>query len=120
MTLITASVHHHLLHYSTLIIVYLSITACFCSFQFILEYTGSAEWSPNSWYSEEHCHVENQTSPSATVICSTSGYHPFGILDQTLTKLVTTVFVTYIVRIIFVTLLLPTLRNVSRGLNFSF
>ena len=55
--------------------------------KFILEYTGGAEWSHNSWYSDEHCHVENKTSPSAAVICSTSGYHPFGILDQSLTKL---------------------------------
>ncbi|CAB3987545.1 Hypothetical predicted protein, partial [Paramuricea clavata] len=86
--------------------------------KFILEYTGSAEWSSNSWYSEEHCHVEDRTSPSATVICSTSGYHPFGILDQTLTKLVTTVF-NYVYResiepydeIIFVTVLLPTSQN---------
>ena len=59
-----------------------------CILQFILEYTGSVEWTQNSWYSEDHCHVENETSPSATVICPTTGYHTFGILDQSLTKMV--------------------------------
>lgn len=64
-------------------------------FKFILEFTESDEWRSNRWFSEEHCQVENQASPTTAVICSTSGYHPFGILDHSATKLVTVFYKSY-------------------------
>ena len=59
-----------------------------CLFQFILEFTGSDEWQSRSWFSEKHCQVENKGSPITAVVCSTSGYHPFAILDHAANKLV--------------------------------
>lgn len=52
--------------------------------KFILEYIGSADWDMN-WYYEEHCQVENKTLPKSIVQCFTSGYHSFGVLDQSVT-----------------------------------
>ena len=59
-----------------------------CLFQFILEFTRSEEWQSSSWFSEKHCQVENKGSPITAVVCTTSGYHPFAILDHAANKLV--------------------------------
>lgn len=65
---------------------------CF-SLQFILEYTGSIEWFSRRWFVEEHCHIDNKTSPLTLATCSVSGYHLFGIIDQAFNTVVMSLIV---------------------------